>query len=81
MALESDMVSRLVFFSFGCIACFLSAELDPSIKASDAFPEMALLDAALDGGSSAHGGRDSTYGVEDGGQGPVSINKSGCTLQ
>jgi hypothetical protein len=50
MALESDMVSRLVFF-FAFITCFLRAEPDSSIKASDAGSEMALLDAALDGES------------------------------
>jgi hypothetical protein len=81
MALESDMVRRLVFF-FGFITYSLSSEPDSSMKANDAVPEMAPLDIALDSGESpAHGGSDPTYGVEDNGQGQFSINKSGCTLQ
>jgi hypothetical protein len=69
MALESDMVSRLVFFFVGFITCFLFAEPNSSIKAGDdvALPERAPLDAASENKSPAHGGRDPTYGVEDGG--------------
>jgi hypothetical protein len=43
-------------------------------------PERALPDATMYGESPTHGGRDPTYGVEDGGQGQFSINKSGCIL-
>jgi hypothetical protein len=65
------MVSRLVFF-FGFIT--IPAEPDSSIKASDAVPKMALLDAALNRESPAHSGRNPTYGFEDGGQEQFSIN-------
>jgi hypothetical protein len=74
------MVSRLVFF-FSFISCFLPAEPNSSIKAGDAVPGRALLDAALDGESPALGGREPTYGAEDGGQGQFSVNRSGCILQ
>jgi hypothetical protein len=80
MALESDMVRRLVF-SLIMITCSLPAEPDSSMRCSDAVPKMAPLDAAFDGESPAHGGKDPTYGVEDGGQGQFSLNKSGCILQ
>jgi hypothetical protein len=50
-------------------------------RASDAVPEMALLDAALDGESPGYGERDPSYDVGNGGQRQFSINKSGCTLQ
>jgi hypothetical protein len=46
MALESDMVSRLVFFFFGFITCPLPAEPDSSIKAGVAVPARAPRDAA-----------------------------------
>jgi hypothetical protein len=70
--------------SLGFITWFLSflpAEPESSIKASDAVPEMALLDATLDGESPAHDGSDPTYGVEDGGQGQLSANKLGCAFK
>jgi hypothetical protein len=66
MDLESDMLSCLVF-SLVLPLQFLLAEPDSLIKASDAVPKMALLDAVLNGESPAHGRRNSTYGVEDGG--------------
>jgi hypothetical protein len=69
MALESDMVSRLVFFFFGFITCSLPAKPDSSIKAGVAGHERAPLDAAPESKSPAHCGRDPTYGVEDGRQG------------
>jgi hypothetical protein len=81
MALESDMVSRLVFSFFGFVTCSLPAEPDSSIKAGVTVPERAPLDAAPESKSSAHGGRNPTYGVEDGGQGQFSSNKPGCILQ
>jgi hypothetical protein len=51
------MVSCLVFF-FGFITCFLPAKPNFLTKASDGVPKMAFLDAALNGKSPAHGGRD-----------------------
>jgi hypothetical protein len=83
MALESDMVSRLVFFFVGFITCFLFAEPNPSIKAGDgvAIPERAPLDAASENKSPAHGGKDPTYGVEDGGLRQFTSNRPGCILQ
>jgi hypothetical protein len=63
------MVSRLVFFFFGFITSFLPAEPDSSIKAGVAVPKRAPLNATPESKSPAHGGRDPTYGVEDGGQG------------
>jgi hypothetical protein len=75
------MVSRLVFFCFGFITCSLPAEPDSSIKAGIAVPAKALRDAAPGSKSPAHGGRDPTYGVEDGGQGQFSPNKPSCILQ
>jgi hypothetical protein len=81
MALESDMASRLVFFFVGIITCFLSAEPDSSIKAGVAVPERAPLDASSQSKSPAHGGRDPTFGVEDGGLGQFTSNRPGCIFQ
>jgi hypothetical protein len=51
-----------------------------SIKAGDgvAVPERAPLDVASENKSPAHGGRDPTYGVEDGGLGQFTSNRPGC---
>jgi hypothetical protein len=64
MALEFDMVSRLVLFFVGFITCFLSAEPNFSIQADVAVPEPAPLDAASESKSPANGGRNPTHGVE-----------------
>jgi hypothetical protein len=75
------MVSRLVFFFFSFIPCFLSAEPNSAIKAGVAVPKRAPLDAAPENKSPAHGGRNPTYGVEDGEQRQFSSNEPGCTLR
>jgi hypothetical protein len=77
------MVSRLVFFRWFYHQCFLSAESNSSIKAGNGVvvPERAPLDAASENKSPAHGGRDPTYGVEDGGLGQFTSNRPGCILQ
>jgi hypothetical protein len=81
MALESDMVSRLVLFFVGFITCFLSAEPDSSIQAGVAVPEPAPLDAASESKSLTDGGRDPTHGIEDGSLGQFTSNRPGCILQ
>jgi hypothetical protein len=81
MALESDMVSRLVFLLVDFITCFLPAEPNSLIEAGVALPEQAPLDAALESKSPAHGGRDPTYGVEDGGLEQFTSNRPACSLQ
>jgi hypothetical protein len=76
-----DVVRRQEYFG-GFITCFLPVEPKSLMKASDAIPEMAPLDAAkLDGASPAHDRWDPTHGDEDGGHGQCNINKLGCTLQ
>jgi hypothetical protein len=81
MALESDMVSRLVFLLVGFTTCFLPAEPDSSIKTGVAILEQAPLHAASESKSPARDGRDPTYGVENGGLGQFTFNRPGCILQ
>jgi hypothetical protein len=80
MALESDMVSRLVFLLVDFITCFLPAEPNFSINTGVAALKQAPLDAASESKSPAHGGSDPTYGVEDGGLEQFTSNWPGCIL-